>query len=266
MALLLGLAISPANPEQYVDLGAISAFPLTVTNGITQEGIINVAAASSERWEVTILDEDGEPLADSNDDGLPDVGELERGESVNIVAEVRAPMAELAFVDDETTITVTHADSTAIALATLTSIVNPKLVMTIDSSALPAGDVVASSSNIEGDGSSLNGNPRIAYVARHGIAVTVMSNGMWLGSCAGQGANGTASPNAVVDASLNWRLSGSADDWVELTEQPNGRCFPNSGPGVGSYAFDLELELSDSARVEDAQASITFDVSGARDE
>jgi hypothetical protein len=140
---IVGLMVEPDHADSTL-AGETIDYPLTVSNLSYSNQVVKLSIEGTlPGWEGQLLDEAGELLADSDGDGLPEVGPLETDESVDIIFRLATPGDGPAGTVDSTVIRGlsvlgTVAGDTSAVLTTLRTI--PGVSITADSAdSTPAG-------------------------------------------------------------------------------------------------------------------------------
>lgn len=141
-ATLITTVISPGStlvliqPDQtgYVDAGSTRIYNLTVRNLGASDDVIDITdEGTSSGWSCTLLDSSGNPLTDTDGDGMVDVGTLSPGGSVIMKSGITSPPTAQGGETDSTVIwAISSIDTSVNDNAHLTTIVNSSVSVLIE--------------------------------------------------------------------------------------------------------------------------------------
>lgn len=124
------------DPDQtgYVDAGSTRVYNLTVRNlGSTDDVIDITSEGTSSGWSCSLLDSAGNPLTDTDSDGIVDVGTVTSGGSVSMKSGITSPSYAQAGERDSTTLwAISSIDTIIRDNAHLTTIVNSSVSILIE--------------------------------------------------------------------------------------------------------------------------------------
>jgi hypothetical protein len=119
----LPVVITPSQTSS-VHLGAVATYNLKVLNLQPFSDTLDITFVSVEGWPVSILDEYMLPLADTDSDSMPDVGELPAYSAASIVVTVEVPSSPTGPSETTTVTACSSVDPLVSSFCTLTTSVS----------------------------------------------------------------------------------------------------------------------------------------------
>jgi hypothetical protein len=228
--------------------GTAVSYQHTVTHLGKSFDYENITAVSSRGWQVDLLDSDGRPLTDHNNDGIPDTGRLDPGGSTTIVVRVTVPADVAPGVQDVTTVTAVsgrdpskpgNRDS-----VTDTTTVGGSLKLTLSTGSVDFGSVAPTGEVDPGvSGVTSTVDDQGAYYVKAGaLRASITAGGPWRGSWQAAENVGSSSTLRIDRGVLEWRLSGS-DQWTPFSGSPRVWPFANPAAAGADYSFDFRLRV-----------------------